>query len=284
MRKLIIITLILTASLAHGAEPKTSSRQLSYKASNMMSKTARATGSEGVGGGDSVKGPSGQRQLLDLAEVEDLEYFTPLRTYDNGKIVNGIATFEYQRVRCGFDSMMSKKLLFVVMYAMGVQRYEGALVKDCQGQSLGYYSPSDSFDSNIKIRIKNGILPPITPLRWAYVNIDLEDVDDAGIIRITNPKTLKQLAIQKDGLVVINKAEFQKLDNESKDALFLHEAVLYAVKKLNPSLLERNGTAQVRSYVRNLVRYFSNWEYPRKTAESFPREPVEDAMEALQIK
>lgn len=124
--------------------------------------------------------------------------------------------------------------------------------------------------------LRNGVFPELKPLRWAFTESFLEDVTDEGIIRVENPKTKRQVAVQIENLVVINKTEFHLMDAESKDALFVHEAVLYAIKKLNPELIKQKGTAPLRAYVNALVSFFKN-------PSEFPSSAVREAFEQLMI-
>jgi hypothetical protein len=117
----------------------------------------------------------------------------------------------------------------------------------------------------------------VKPLKWAFTSAPLEDVNDEGAIRIQNPQTKRQLAIQKDGLVIISQTEFDLLDNVSKAALKLHEDTICAIKAMNPSVIDLQGTAPIRYFVREFVSFAVG----NGTTEPTPASAVNDAAQAL---
>ena len=98
----------------------------------------------------------------------------------------------------------------------------------------------------------------VPTLKWAFTDVELERLHDEGLISLENENTLKQVAVQKDGLVVVNRKEFNMLDSDSKKALFIHEAVLRSVLVLKPSDIQQNGTAHVRKYTRRVYRVLNS--------------------------
>lgn len=251
-------------------------------------------GTSGVGGGGNSVGTKNGRRLLDLAEEDQLQYFVPKTRYGNDPWVSaGMASLMTHTFSTGCSDlresvrgMTNNRFLKVFMIAYGMDRLVNSKtqIEWCQPLVQAFFQYNKKgFSEEIRMDIQNGFLPQIQPLRWAFVDYDLETIEDSGIIRVENPKSKKQLAIQKDGLVVINKNEFEKIDGESQNALFVHEAALYAVIKLNPSLVKSFGTAPIRTYVRNLIRFFDNWAYNRNGKDIFPPEPVREAFDNLKI-
>jgi len=249
-------------------------------------------GGADAGGGSSVA-LNGKRKLLDLAETDELNYFEPKDNYGAGYfITSGMTTLlthtfsiSCPELHNEMQGMTNERFIKIFMTAYGLDRLQahGVGMQWCQymvGAKFAYKKAG--WDADLIILAKKSNLPPIKPLRWAYVDYDLETINDSGLIRVENPQTKKQVAIQKDGLVVINRIEFEKMDGESKTALFVHEAALYATKLLNPALIDSQGTAPVRAYVRSLVHYFKNWDY-QKPDEKYPAEAVREAFAALGI-
>lgn len=96
----------------------------------------------------------------------------------------------------------------------------------------------------------------VTNVRYALTDNTLNDVGDTGLMKISNPETKKQLAVQdSSGFVLINKDEFKKLDANSKIALKMHESILYLMLKFNPKLIKEKGTAPIRKFVQDLFNY-----------------------------
>jgi hypothetical protein len=242
-------------------------------------------GSEGVGGGDSAEF-EGTRELLDLVEKEELEYFIPKqvygRTVGSPMIAQGLAGLA--SVNCNdVEYVPGCRFLPVMLRAYGIARLDGQEAFDFHYSpplKLGVLKLNNRFIDPLDEYVRKGYIPKIAPLKWAFTDLSLEEINDEGLMRIYNPETKRQLAIQKDGLVVINKNEFSKISDLSKNALFLHEAALYAVKILNPELLSQQGTAPVRRFVARLVNLFRNlWnrEY------QYPTYAVREAYDALMI-
>ncbi|MEI7974026.1 MAG: hypothetical protein WCH11_06640 [Bdellovibrio sp.] len=122
-------------------------------------------------------------------------------------------------------------------------------------------------------------MAPVTPFKWAFVDFDLDEIDDEGAVHIDNPETKKQLAVQSDGLVLINRSEFKRLDEVSKAGLFVHESVLRAVIVLNPRLIASQGTEPIRTFNRRLIKYFLS----RRSTQAYPGFTVREAFDLLEI-
>lgn len=291
MKALSLITMSLLVVFSNAGFAKLRSNSLP---SDTPSRQFSLGGTSGVGGGGNSVATKNGRQLLDLAEKDQLEYFVPKTRYGNSPTISkGMATLMTHSLSYGcpdlkdsVSGMTNERFLKAFMVAYGMDRLveSQTQIEWCQQFVQAFFRyDKNGFSEEIEMDIKNGFLPKVQPLRWAFVDTDLETINDSGIIRVENPNSKKQLAIQKDSLVVINKKEFEKLDRESQNAIFVHEAALYAVLKLNPSLVSSQGTAPIRTYVRNLIRYFDNWAYNRNGKDIFPPEPVREAFDNLRI-
>lgn len=223
----------------------------------------------GVHGGGGVSADeNGKRKLLDLIERDELEYFLPETvlkkdsegSYENFSPLYVMMTY-YARWAVEFQDLNCKKMpTFPPHPTWGGNAF---LLTVSQSYLPGFFDPNMNCDANSAKNQMDFIyqslkIKPVTQLRWAFTENNLENLNDEGIIHIDNPKSKRQLAIQKGSLVVINKKEFMLLDEESKQALFLHECVLRAVLLLNPQHIEKHGTEYVRAYVRNATKLFND--------------------------
>lgn len=212
-------------------------------------------------GGDTVKNPESQtRTLLDLAETDDMvpvllseeRYDKDLSKYLNGHLLTREENphFEYY----DYDAAFGKSFAFTYFLttAAGKDWEPCKINEDGLKESLkkcAYYHGTKDFISFLrKTKLK------AQPLKWFFTTVDLEDIKDEGAIRMEDPTSKKQVAIQKDGVVVINETEFKKMDDRSKTALLFHERVIYAVVNLNPQLIKNQGTAPIRTFVRRIIR------------------------------
>ncbi len=85
---------------------------------------------------------------------------------------------------------------------------------------------------------------------WLLTSQDLEDIQDEGIIRYQGPGELKQIAIQKDDVVVINEPLFLELTKQGKGAaLIVHEILISALLDAGYDLTSPTGTAPIREMV-----------------------------------
>ena len=208
----------------------------------LLPSLALGSGPGSDGGGNSALDPgTGQRRLLDLIEKDEVEYFKFILRYHHPEISHGT------HANCVGDI----EFCYITQIA---ERGESSFTHP-----------------------KLHAAKLAKELRWAFTEENLQDVNDTGIIRIVNPKSKIQLAVQKNGFVLVNKPEFQSLDAESRAALKLHEAALYAVKLLNPELLDEKGTEPVRTYVRRWVKYITN-------PAQYPKDAVEEAYAALGVR
>jgi hypothetical protein len=217
-------------------------------------------GGETGGGADVVANPKGGKSLLDLMESDDLRFFEfEFYNYDVGLLHTFYEEILGYDIHDGASDFKSRPIFLVyqsyhpfLSHSTNLSPIFNTVVARCSG-FLSSRNPDGDFLYHVK------------PLRWAFTQQELEDIRDEGLIRVTNPATKKQVAIQKDDLVVINKKEFDSMDNESKAALKLHESVLCAMKTLNPDLLRSEGTAPIRYFVRQFVSYKNTANLPEGT-------------------
>lgn len=266
------------------------------KLADKMKSIKKISGGDGSGGGDSAEDSKGQRRLLDLIEQDELDYFTHLYDRNQESIRKYLVRLHFvyfSRLndghgnspfyRCGeipykywHATGGNETFVKVLLKAYGLEN--STLIFD--HANFSFCPESSSRSENYKF---GSISPNTKVLKWAFTDLPLESINDEGEIRISKPDSKKQLAIQKDGLVVINRAEFNTLDDESKAALFTHEALLYTVSVLNPDLIKKNGTRLVRFYNRKLLRFFH--EHDRLSTTQFPitLESVIESFQALEI-
>ena len=215
-------------------------------------------GTESSGGGVSADDPNGRRRLLDLIEKDKLDYFLPSAEmpwpYDHGipeGLKNLVIRYEYLR-NIKYNGNGSEdsdiggpEFILSVMMALNPK----GVMKDARFFEKG--QPGEIYQ-----------IRPVAPIKWAFTDEPLESLNDEGIIRIENPNTKRQLAIQKNGMVVVNRKEFESIDDESKAGLFIHESVLRAVLLLNPQEIATHGTENVRTYTRRFLNYIMR---PKRT-------------------
>ena len=194
-------------------------------------------------GGDSVAMTDGHRRLLDLVEHAGLDYFDfKTSQFEDGKTTGGFG------------------------FAMDdVRQYIGPSPLSPLNESisgcLDGYSKADG-------------LFPVKQLRWAMTDAVLPEILDEGMISVQSPISKRQLAIQSDGLVLINRADFNSLDNVSKIALKLHEGTICAIRAVNPYLIPKYGTSLIRNFVRAYIDVKLNGK---------PRYVLLDAVKSLNV-
>lgn len=212
------------------------------------------------GGGNSVTNPkTGETILLDLAENIDKEHFefnirdkvlevdkeqaAALKeaAFQKWAHYQNIHTYDYMKKIIGDDEEF-----FIWAFDTSLRTN--------QEIASGFYSRS-VYDIHINAyELKDKQV--VTNVRYALTDNTLNDVGDTGLMKISNPETKKQLAVQdSNGFVLINKDEFNKLDANSKIALKMHESVLYLMLKFNPKLIKEKGTAPIRKFVQDLFNY-----------------------------
>ena len=243
-----------------------------------------AQGTVDGGGGNSVTNPkNGERVLLDLAENIDKEPFEfdirdKILEVSKDQAANlKSAAFQKWAHYQNFHAIDYMKNLFggdeeFFIWALGIS------LQTNQEIASGYYSQS-VYDTHLSAYdLKENRV--VTNVRYALTDNELNDVGDAGVMKISNPESKKQLAVQdSNGFVLINKSEFEKLDSNSKIALKLHESLLYLMLKFNPKLIKEKGTAPIRQFVQDLFNYAFLSE--NKNDRLIPPEKVKSSYQAL---
>lgn len=268
-----------------------------------------------LGGGASVIDPTtNKRRLLDLAEKESWDYISflpvnrdlilslsPNMAYDISERFPGDyrsprEEFEYFRSLGYYIAEQDPIAINKEFVLMGIAGLALTNETRCYEHGVGCFSKLNNLHAylgkinrkdvsqNLTARLqKNGRV-----LRWMLVDFPLENLNDEGFISLLDPTTKRQVAIQKDGVVIIQRQEYAELDNESKAALFLHESVLFAVLTMNPDIVQNNGTAPIRKIVRRTINY-QNLFYSEKakreqvdisTFKNY-RQAIEDAVQEL---
>jgi len=216
---------------------------------------------DGGGGSSAHKANTNNRTLLDLAEKLKYEPFDYrfaeiLKVYDknidqNIPVIEDLNRIQiYSRLQFSLDEM--KRLL-----GADNEFFIWAFHEAMQNNS----EKSSEFFDNSLYEIESqayGILKEdaVKNVQYAFVNHELPTINDSGVISIENPETKKQLALQdRNGFVIIDKNEFNKLDLEGQLALKIHESILYLIMKYNPKLHEETGTQYIREFTANLFYY-----------------------------
>ena len=114
------------------------------------------------------------------------------------------------------------------------------------------------------------------PLTFKFTNQFLPTIDDTGVVSLNNEYTREQAAIQRDGVVIIQKKLFLKMDDLSKASLLIHESLIRLVLFDNPSLLQKSGTQPIRK----VVRMYTDWAILHR---SIPQSELVKAFEDLGI-
>lgn len=115
---------------------------------------------------------------------------------------------------------------------------------------------------------------PVQPsdLIWVLTNDDLRKLSDQGVIeyQFKQGEKLEQLAIQKDGTVLIRKDLFENMEPKDQEAFLIHELLIATALSKNLDLYGQLGTRPIRELVGVLFhpdaaqlpqRYFKNiWQ------------------------
>lgn len=182
-------------------------------------------GSMDGGGGDAVLKGASSAQLLDLAEVGDLEYLSP----------NGILSrFEKLSNKITEEGLLLKYSKGAFHDPLNEDLFSFYIQKSLNVPGAFWFS-EDEF-----------IKKPIQ-MEFYFSNNPLAEINDEGKIYIGEEYNKIQLAIQNPkGQVVIYKPLFDKLSPKDQAALLLHEALLRLVWQYNPDHLSRFGTEHIR--------------------------------------
>lgn len=86
-------------------------------------------------------------------------------------------------------------------------------------------------------------------MNWIFTNENLENIEDEGVIVTELEGSLKQIAVQKNNVVLINKPLFYQLSETDRAALLVHEALIRAAINAGLDLKSKGGTAPIRKIV-----------------------------------
>ncbi|RYZ86846.1 MAG: hypothetical protein EOP06_13745 [Proteobacteria bacterium] len=221
-------------------------------------------GNEGGGGGDAVA--SGvEWTLLDLMEPMSANYFSPLSIYqsaDEHKFIG--PSLDMIGMRCGFQADLKGQQKEVAkQYGLKFSGVFGSpsgrvlkaslqFIIDASIADNGDYGGVTKFNDDVAKAKARFAREFGERLIWIGTNKPLENVEDEGVVRLTDPVTKQQLAIQKDGVVLVYLPIFNRLDGRNRAALVLHEALLRYVLVKSPALHAKFGTAKIRELVRSI--------------------------------
>jgi hypothetical protein len=210
-----------------------------------------ASASKDRGGGDAVQDAQGKWTLLDLAEKRAHAYFNPL------------ADFEFGNHILGYTVAVDAKCLANILPAMNLQPDHEQLPIDpdylpqpttfsalhyiLTGELLFKWTGNGPLytDSMSKARKAYQELLGL-PLTWIGTTDPLEDIPDEGLIRLTDPSTKKQVAIQQGGVVLVYMPIYNSFDRKSQEALIMHETLLRLMLLTNPNEYQLHGTSNLR--------------------------------------
>jgi hypothetical protein len=99
---------------------------------------------------------------------------------------------------------------------------------------------------------------------------------DEGLIRDIDSKSLVQVAVQRDGVVVVHRPTYEKMDPKSRNALYVHEAFVRLVSQVNPKLIQEQGTAPIRKFNKLLFEHLYQTHF-------IPAKVLRDAFKELGI-
>lgn len=258
--------------------------------------SAQKFGTNSGGGGDSVIDKmTGKKKLLDLAEMDEWpqKTFIPVsREYLKKYSENLYTDLGPGLYFISLDYYWSDKVLLPQIQIFGGIAGAGLTATLSTRHLVEYQelkrrlieTKNDDILKILEQRIdKDGRL-----MSWIFVDFPLDKIDDEGVIRLVDISTKKQLAAQKNGIVAIQKQEFDKLDKDSKAALFLHEAFLFSTLIIKPSVITDEGTSNLRRFVKRFFDYenlFSNFVKDRTSVDEatlmYSHRSVEDGYKKL---
>lgn len=199
----------------------------------------------GISGGGacvSVEGSS-NCQLLDYAEYQQGRpaYFFPMGDAEiSSRVRRSIINF---RQRCISNSGSSRThetatIVHGAVHALGPQHFRDFI--------------NSQIPSNRTLYIEQGV--HLNELVWIFSRITpLERLNDEGIIRYTAPvgrnRQIKQIAVQKNGVVLVDRQLYLQLNKDEKAGLVVQNAILRDLLERRPWAIMRHGTSFVRDVV-----------------------------------
>lgn len=218
-----------------------------------MSVVHAAEGQE-RGGGDAVKVGSGWG-LLDLNESLPFDYFNPTPAPKSYWYDSGPEREPFDRVLGAFLALDKCSASFSITVDKETRNF---LLKDVASYltvqwnyiAYGDYGAMERAYPFLNSKFGDQLV-------WIATQTPLENIPDEGVVRLADPSGKQQLAVQKDGVVMVYKPIFDRLDARNKAALVLHEALLRMVLKINPSHYQKYGTSKIRELVK--LVFSENW-------------------------
>lgn len=217
------------------------------------------------GGGDGIL-QDGNWSLLDLTEKYDATYYFPQKqTYFTEYVADRMS---FIANRCAFPMaylMRMQEGMLNKIYDLYMQRTRGMDPIDERtvfpmGNNALHREPlnrtlpkTNELFSRISVSYTSLTAGEII---WMMTDKELEEIPDEGTIRLPDSSGKKQVAIQKNGVVLIYRPIFEKMDERNKAALILHELLLFAQMHGGANDLLKNGTAGVRKVVYDLFNEF----------------------------
>lgn len=228
-------------------------------------------------GGDGIL-QDGNWSLLDLTEKYDATYYFPQKqTYFTEYVADRMS---FIANRCAFPMaylMRMQEGMLNKIYDLYMQRTRGMDPIDERtvfpmGNNALHREPLNRSLPQTNEEF-TGITVSQTGLTageiiWMMTDKELEEIPDEGTIRLPDGTSKKQVAIQKNGVVLIYRPIFEKMDERNKAALVLHELLLFAQMHGGAKDLLKNGTAGVRKVVYDLFHEFY-MEIPTIAFEGF---------------
>jgi hypothetical protein len=221
-----------------------------------------ARGGVDLGGGVSVVDPkTGKRRLLDFVEPDDWNYVDYIRVGWGfiGKLSVTMArdlVSAYQNSLADFGDdgpLNTKTRLLMGLTASAILDFQSPADRGASNHFNTFLWRKNLHD--LQILLQRRVQENGRVVRWVFVDFPLELLNDEGFIRLVDPVTKRQVAIQKDGIVIIQRAEYKLLDDESEAGLFMHEGVLFSLLTLKPEIIAAKGTEPVRKIVRRMFEY-----------------------------
>lgn len=200
----------------------------------------------GNGGDGVLDSNTGKIALLDFIESSDLtnkEYFHPGVSF--GPI--GLNTTE--------GMPYAPKVLEAKHYLGDL--FSLKFYNACKGKSTLY---GDAYVL-MSLEVDHG-LNPTKPLIWIFTNKKLSEIDDEGAVRyLDSNKSKSQIAIQKDGIVIIHKPSYIKMDAINRAGLIMHELLIAMILHKNKDYFMERSTENLREFNKILFTWAFSEKY-----------------------
>jgi hypothetical protein len=91
-------------------------------------------------------------------------------------------------------------------------------------------------------------------ITWILTSRDLPNIEDEGFLNYRETDSeIRQVAIQKDDVVLINKPLYERMPPEHQRALVLHEVLIHTALKIGKNLNTQQGTSNIRKVTAMLM-------------------------------